>query len=154
MSPRPSDFSAVLQSVSPPLASPHTWERIIRIGPATGGSVQLTANVGARDAGVWALTFPLYTVHLDWLFDAMQREHVFDRAWRTSRDVPVGGGAHRLTLNAAGRRFDVPSHVVDDQAAFAAAAIAAVEALVPPQLLSDLERRREAYVKKHRSRAV
>lgn len=129
---RPKDFSVAYESYSPPLASPHSWKRVVRIGPDAAGHVQLQADNDAPNAPEWTLTFPLYDAHLDWLYDALLRLQVFDTEWHQARDVPVGGGAERLTVAAQGREFVIPPFVSDGQTAFAASARAAVEALVPP----------------------
>jgi hypothetical protein len=132
---------------SPPLASPHGWRRIVRVGPRAEGSVELQADPGAPRAPIWTQPFPLYDTHLDWLFGAFEHVELFRTRWRERRDLPVGSGGDSFLVIANGRQFQLPSHVADDLVERRRAVKSAVEALVPSAAIDVLEARRQSYLR-------
>ncbi len=145
--PRPADFRAEWTQSSPPLASPHNWRRIVRIGPRAEGLIELQVDPGAPRAPVWTQPFPLYVTHLDWLYGAFEQLDLFRARWRERRDVPVGAGGDSLLVIASGRQVVIPSYVADDLEERARSARGAVDALVPRAAVEQLESRRQAYVR-------
>lgn len=148
--PRPGDFRVTYHWEEGSLPPPYHYEYTISIGPDQQGSIELIPDYSFNDPPVWRETFSIALAELDALYALLVEMGVFTREWLPATDYPTGGSIRRLTADAHGQRFSVPSFVADETAARDIRAVYdAVRAMVPETVWDKLKALRERYVAEH-----
>lgn len=143
--PPPGDFSLRYDWREGSLPPPYHYEYTITLAADGSGLMTMIPDYPGPDVPVWEEPFSLAPEEVDQLHDRLVREGLVRERWTESSDLLVGGASADLVVTVEGRTIEVPSFPVEAQAERAAAIFAAIEAIVPEAIRSDLERRRAEY---------
>lgn len=143
---RPADFSLRYEWNEGSLPPPYHYEYIIRVGPDGVGAVVMIPDYPTEGVPEWREAFAVDASTLDALYALMVAQGVFTTEWREAGDIPVGGPVEWVEVTANGRTVEVPGYPIEAQAEAMAPVYAAVNALVPPDLMAGLMEKRQEYV--------
>ena len=143
----PPDFLVTYEWMAAPLPPPHHWRFDVSIAGYGLGEVCVVPGYAAPDVPEWRERFLLLPAHLEWLCQVMLDRDVFAGPWPSRGDPSVGGSSECLTVRSNGIEIEIPGDVDEHQGLAAHQLFAAVRALIPPDLWSCLDTRRQAYAK-------
>lgn len=125
---------------------PYHYSYSITLQADGSGEVAMTPNYAGPDVPTWREPFSVTPAEVAQFYALMLEQGLFSQTWRATDDPPVGGSSSNLTVQAAGRTIAIPPFLVTDQQARTETIAAALRALVPESIFTDLEARRAAYV--------
>jgi hypothetical protein len=143
---RPADLAVVYRWREGTLPPPYHYEYSISVQPSGAGEIVMRPDYPSDEVPTWTEAFTLSPAQLDAFYAVLVAQGLFRENWRAEDVPPVGGSSDDVRITAHGRQVEIPSFVVQEQAARADAITAAVRALVPPAIWEKLTTQREEYV--------
>jgi hypothetical protein len=125
---------------------PYHYSYSISLQADGSGEVAMTPDYDGPTVPTWREPFSVTPAEVAQLYALMDAQGLFSQTWRAADDPPVGGSSANLTVQAAGRTIAIPPFLAADQQARAQTMAAALRALVPEPIFTDLEARRAQYV--------
>ncbi len=129
------------------LPPPYHYEYTLRLQADGQGEMAMTPDYPGTDVPTWREPFSLSQPELGQLYATLLKAGLFSTPWAEQGEPPIGGSTQTLEVQAGGRRITLPTFPVAEQRAQVELMVAAVQAVVPPELSSDLQARREAYLR-------
>jgi hypothetical protein len=142
MKSRPEDFAIQYDWCAGSMPPPHHYEYTIRIGPGLRGEIVFYPDYPGQGTPVWTEPFEVNEGAFNALC-ALVEERVLSREWIVVEDGAVGGSLEWMSGTADGQRFRVPSRIEEEEAL--EPVYAAVKALVPDTIWTELRAQREQY---------
>lgn len=141
---RPDDFALTFEHVDGSVPPPGHQEWIVEVAADGSGTLEYLPDYPGEGVPTYRAEFEADPTELDALFAELAAEGLLEEEIGGSDDPPVGGDTETATITAEGESFDVPAFDGSDEAALAGVS-EAVRGLVPDEIWSGFERRRDAY---------
>jgi hypothetical protein len=146
---KPDDFRVEYEWREGSLPPPYHYEYTVILKPSGQSEIVLIPDYPAADAPRWVESFEVAEQDLNSLYRVMIENGLFTRKWQQLDAAPIGGSNQTLVVAAQGKRIKVEDYLISEQRVSAKAMYAAVNALVPKEILERLQARRSKYMQKH-----
>lgn len=147
---RPDDFQIEYYWETGSLPPPYFYSYKISIGPGNHGEINFQADYSDEDPPVWIENIEVSDAELGQLYQMLHEMGMFEKEWQQAADTPDGGSVSKLSGDAYGYEFAIPSFVAGKQQEKDARALYEyIETLVPQETWEKLLSLHDEYVEKN-----
>jgi hypothetical protein len=145
---RPNDFSVSYSYSIGPLPPEYYYAYALEIASDGQAQIAYSPTYPGDDVPTFDAEFALDEAALDDLYADLRAGGAFDGRWSAVSEgaAPVGGSVERLSITASGQRYDLPEYDPNDDAGLSGLK-SRVAAIIPAEVLADLEAQREQYLR-------
>lgn len=145
----PADFSFKYEWLEGSMPPPNHYEYLIKVDSNGSGRLEYRPDYEGAGTPLWTEDFSVPAEKMAKLYKQMSDTGVFEKNWKESKELRIGGAYGWLEVVVNGKNFSTPSQPVEKDEEKIATLYDAVITLIDEKVWDKMEDKRQDYIKQY-----